>query len=396
MINKQYDYAKAIADELAIDLPQPGTYESLNQFIQQHKTEYYKQRDVKIRETIIHEVKILDFAMELGLSPVKKGKYYSLKEHDSVRIDIDKNCYWRNSISVAGKTQGGSVIDFAQNFTDMSMKEIMTEFSSRISNSQIGMVFPKTESKEKSNELILPPAASNLKNVFAYLNKTRGIEPNIIQYFVKNKMLYMDKHNNCVFVSRDREKPVFASLRGTNTYKRFVGDVKNSNYEKGFFIDNKSSKLFITESVIDAMSVMNILQSIGHNFRNYSYLPLNGATKFESITYHLKKNPEITEIYIGLDNDKSGIENSNEIEKLVKEQFGSRQIELCQLFPQITKDWNEELLYYQKNELSFENFFEDKKKKILQKQYQNYNKVTSTYKNVNRINSIVAYEMDMD
>lgn len=398
--NKQYNYAKTIADKLEIDLPTPYTPSNLDQFIKQHKTEYYRQKDEQMREQIVEDIKIIDFAREIGFTVVKRGKYYSLKEHDSVMINPQKNCYWRNSVAVGGKAQGGSVIDFALNFTRMSMKEIMTEFSSRLETNQIGMLFPKTElvqvdRKISNDNLILPQPAEHCKNVFAYLNKTRGIEPNIIQHFVKNKMLYMDQKHNCVFVSRDDNGPVFGVIRGTNTYRRFVGDIANSDYKKGFYIHNNSNKLFITESVIDAMSVMSILQKNGNNYKNYNYLPLNGATKFDSIIYHIEREPNITEIFVGLDNDKAGHENSNQIVELIQNTFPEKAIKINQLFPQNTKDWNEELLYYEENNLDFNGLFKNKKTNRIN-QNSTYSNNSKPFSKPHRINAAVAYEMEMD
>lgn len=71
--------------------------------------------------------------------------------------------------------------------------------------------------------------------------------------------------------------------RGTNTEKRFVADVENSDYEHGFYINNGSEKLIVTESVIDAMSIMSILKAKGIDYKSYDYLPLAGAAKFESL-----------------------------------------------------------------------------------------------------------------
>lgn len=50
---------------------------------------------------------------------------------------------------------------------------------------------------------------------------------------------------------------------GTNTYKRFVADVKGSDYSKGFYVDNQADKLFVGESVIDIMSKMTLLKKDG-------------------------------------------------------------------------------------------------------------------------------------
>ena len=66
------------------------------------------------------EVAIVDIAKYIGYTPKRIGSYYSLKEHDSVRIDPRKNLFVQNS---TGK--GGSVVDFVMTFNDMTYKEAM-------------------------------------------------------------------------------------------------------------------------------------------------------------------------------------------------------------------------------------------------------------------------------
>lgn len=80
----------------------------------------------RIRE----DLSIIEYASRSGFTLVRKGKYYSLKEHDSVMIDPVKNVYWQNSKMGYGKCIGkeGSIIDFAVNFNRMSMYEAIREF----------------------------------------------------------------------------------------------------------------------------------------------------------------------------------------------------------------------------------------------------------------------------
>lgn len=42
---------------------------------------------------IKENISIVDYASSIGFTPVRKGKYYSLKEHDSIIIDTHKNIY---------------------------------------------------------------------------------------------------------------------------------------------------------------------------------------------------------------------------------------------------------------------------------------------------------------
>ena len=48
-------------------------------------------------ERIKDEVSITDYARYMGFTLLKKGNYYTMKEHDSVMISPRKKKYWQNS-----------------------------------------------------------------------------------------------------------------------------------------------------------------------------------------------------------------------------------------------------------------------------------------------------------
>lgn len=50
----------------------------------------------------IKSIPITDLAQRMGFTLVRRGRYFSLKEHDSVIIDTRKNCFWRNSVFTHG------------------------------------------------------------------------------------------------------------------------------------------------------------------------------------------------------------------------------------------------------------------------------------------------------
>ena len=266
------------------------------------------------------EIRILDYAKEIGLHPKMIGsKYYTLIEHDSVRIDSIKNIFYQNSTGARG-----SVIDFALTFTSLSIQEVLSDFEKRVYNGNT-----KNYDKSKFNadnvcestsikkHLVLPRKDVNMKNVFAYLMQQRMIDKDIISEMVHRKMLYQDQRKNCVFVSYKNKEAVFATIRGTNTYKRYVGDAKGCDYSHSFFINNNADKLLITESVIDAMSKMELFKMAGVDYHLYNYLVLSGTGKFESaLKYHINTK-KYDEIRICTDNDSAGLLCAINIDKFL-------------------------------------------------------------------------------
>lgn len=156
----------------------------------------------EVYRMIKEQVKIVDYASRMGFTVIRKGRYFSLKEHDSVIIDPEKNCFWRNSKLGNGNSigKGGSIIDFLLEFTDRSLHEVLKELSKEIFVEDMA----KVPSFEKSKKMIsrptgtleLPPQDSHMHNVYAYLIQTRKIKKNIVQLFVDRKMLYQDTHKN--------------------------------------------------------------------------------------------------------------------------------------------------------------------------------------------------------
>lgn len=283
----------------------------------------------------IKKISITEYARQMGFTPVKIGSYYTLKEHDSVRIDPRKNIFFRNSTG-----DRGTVIDFVMAFKGVSCGEAIKLLCDEI---ELPKVYKEQNSvPQKKKELILPAKARNMKNVFAYLVKTRCINQKIVQEMVDRGMLYQDERNNCVFVSRNENgKSVFATVRGTNTDKKWVGDVSGCDYSHSFFIDNCSRNLIVTESVIDAMSMMDIKEQKGENHQEYNYLSVSGLGKSrEALGYHLGKTLYDI-VFLAFDNDDKGRKIAKEMKKHIESI--NQDISVSMLIPEAAKDWNEEL-----------------------------------------------------
>lgn len=364
---KQWEYATQISEKLGIDLPKTNDFDEVNKFIQDHRQQFYKAQNNDLSREINERISIVDYASMLGFTVKRAGsRYFSLKEHDSVIIDPVKNIFYRNSIGSNGRSAyGGDVIEFAKHFTGKSYAAVMQEFRDML-GTQTLPERKRVISQDKDNgkkELTLPAAAYNMRRVFAYLTKTRGLYQEVVQDFVDKKMLYQDEsYGNCVFVSRDDNgTPVFACKRGTNTDpdKRFVGDVAGCNYDKGFFVNNNADKLILAESVIDAMSVMSILYAQGIEFTDYNYLALAGATKYSCIINQIKAHP-VTDVYFAMDADKAGRTNAEKAKELIEEELTSMEIAFHDNFPQNEKDWNAELTNALKRGVSYRelNFFQ--------------------------------------
>lgn len=263
-----------------------------------------------LSDAIKENISILDYARNSGYTPVKVGRQYSLKEHDSIRIDPEKNVFYRHSTG-----QGGSIIDFAMMINGLTKSEAFKQLRMILEPSALHN-YPSRGRQSKAKMPAEPPPPfvlperldGRFSRVFAYLNRSRHIDKAIISDLIKRRQLYEDKRHNCVFVGYDKDRqPAFACVRGTCTDKVYRGDVPSSRKEVGFYVDNNSSSLFVTEAPIDAMSIMTMLKCNGIDYKNFDYLAIGGMCH-DTIPYHFDRLPkgQLKRIYLAVDNDTKG------------------------------------------------------------------------------------------
>lgn len=315
---------------------------------------YNREESEQMTAWMKENISIVDVCSSLGYTPVRVGsRYYSLKEHDSVRLDVGKNSFYWNSTG-----EKGSVIDACAALSSMSISETYEHlydmaggreavFEASVGNRNY-LSSSRSPAKEKNRSAMekqemtrveLPKKGTSQRNVYAYLGKTRHISNDVISEFIQKDMLYQDDHNNCVFVSRDKTgEAVFACKRGTNTFRRFVADCRGNDYSRGFYVDNGSDKMFVGESVIDIMSKMTILTKEGRDYHEYNYLALAGTGKQEPIKNICSENPQIKEVIIGLDHDDAGWMAALSIEQSFKESDTRVSLDMPKKSGQ---DWND-------------------------------------------------------
>ena len=305
---------------------------------------YSKEDNERIISDIKSNISIVDYAQQIGFTVKRVGNYYTLKEHDSVRIEPSRNVFVQNSTGIKG-----SIIDFVMHFENLDKAAAINQLAKYI-NADTSILstpnhnYPQFSAERSDNvPLILPNKAKTMKNVFAYLINTRKIDSKIVNQWVKNKNLYQDTHNNCVFVTYDNNgKANFVSQKGTNTSKPFRADIKGSDYNCCHFINNNAKSLIVCEAVIDLMSVQTILKANGRDINNYNYLSLNGSTKVNAINNALAQSTTES-VVIAVDNDKAGKIASEALKSIISE-YDEKNIKVIDYLPKNEKDWNAELV----------------------------------------------------
>ena len=250
---------------------------------------------------------------------------YTTKSHDSLKIS-NGLWYWFTK-GVGGK----SAIDYlikVRNFTFINAVQTV------LGNIKIqAPIQYRQQEKNKEKHLKIPIKAVNNDRAINYL-LSRGIDKDIINYCVENKLLYQEeKTNNVVFIGYNNDNiPSYAFCRATNQ-ERFMREATGSNKKYSFKIkaDKESNIVHLFESGIDLLSYATLLHLENKNWRAENLLSLGGiySSKYDvektkipvSLTEFLEKNPNVNEIHLHLDRDLAGRNASSFFQQVLSEKY---------------------------------------------------------------------------
>ena len=232
--------------------------------------------------------------------------------------------------------RGGHAVSFVQRFYGLSYPDAVT----LLLGGELGTAYPSAgeRTEEPVKPFALPPANKEMRRVFAYLIKHRGIARDVVAHFAKAGLLYEDaEYHNAVFVGTDTDGvPHHAHKRSANSYgKAFRLNVEGSNPRYSFHYVGTGRSLYVFEAPIDMLSFICIYQK---DWKDHSYAALCGVSD-QVIMQMLSDYPHIKSIGLCLDNDDAGIQARERITKNLSEQ-GYQTV--FPLFPK-EKDWNEDL-----------------------------------------------------
>lgn len=300
---------------------------------------------IELARTRMYEA--LDILRGAGYGVLRVGNAeFSLKEHDSMRINVDKNCYIRNSDG-----SKGDAIKILQEYCGLQFREAVQQLTPEYRDSQTvikqnadrkiySTSTPQRSIPKEENE-VYTLSADN-RRAAAYLQRTRGIDSGIVSELIHNGKVRQDERNNAVFRIFDEQGNwKGAELVGTNTFmeKKFKQSTAETGY--GFTIDiGTPSKVCFFESAIDAISYYDLHKD---NLKDVALVSLAGVTKTKTLfdtVERMKEQHGISNenIWLCVDRDEAGL-------KLIKD--CKEQLQGCKAYitPDVNcKDWNELLL----------------------------------------------------
>lgn len=243
------------------------------------------------------------------------GNVYSTVEHDSLIISNGKWCWFSRGIG------GSNALEYL-----IRVKQIpFLDAVERLIGQPAEPIPQYRQQTGPPKEFTMPELNNDTTRAYTYL-VNRGIDPEIIKWCIEHKLIYETKaYGNVLFMGYDKTgTPKHGCLRSTfSDYKR---DVKGSDKRFTFKLVRADSprKVHVFESVPDLLSYATCVKLSGENWRKESYLSLGGigGRKLpKALEQFLQDYPDISHIYLHLDNDDPGREATKNIQALLKEKY---------------------------------------------------------------------------
>ena len=283
-----------------------------------------------------NSVDLVQFLKIQGETLLSSGREKRLESNHSVTVRGNE---WFDHAT----KEGGLAIDFVQYFYGHTFPDAVT----MLLNGEQGIPYTKAKNDEETKKPFkLPPCNNDMRRLFAYLTKHRLIDPEVVSFFVKEKLIYESKeltadgskeYHNAVFVGYD-ENGVSKHAHKRGLYsegKGYKGNIDSSNPCYSFHHIGNSNRVYVFEAPIDLLSFITMHKESG--WRKHSYLALCGLSE-QALFKTLECNAELTHVVLCLDHDVAGIEACEKFEDMLAEKNKS-----CSKLQPCFKDWNEDL-----------------------------------------------------
>ena len=275
---------------------------------------FYKKKQMWIfkpeEKEAAHNVSVIDYLQQnYGFTFKRDGNGFRCREHNSLFVHADEKAWYWNSRAMGG----GDVIEFVCKYENKSYADALVQVINPTNTEIVSYTKAPESAEPQKRELRLPPKTQGqFKRVFAYLTKTRCIDPKIVECLMHKKFIYEDARGNCVFVGYNKTgNPAYAAIRSTNTNYRFRRDATGSDKANGFYLKGfNKKKLYVFEAPIDLLShatLKNLESGNRREWLNSARLSLAGVSD-NALKRFLNDYPEVEKICFCLDNDAAGKE----------------------------------------------------------------------------------------
>ena len=233
---------------------------------------------------------------------------------------------------------GGDAVDFVRRFYNLDYREAVLTLTSM----GVGVIREPVEPFPKK-PLKIPDRHENMRRVYGYLLRRRGIDKEVLDAFVYRGLVYeCAQYHNAVFVGMDKSGEIkHIHKRSTAAQGGFKGNAPGSEPEYSFHWHGGGDVLYLFEAPIDMLSFISMFK---HCWKSQSYAASCGVSD-KVLWQMLKDGPHIRKVYICFDNDEPGQQAVQRISRELNE----KNI-LHEIYAPKQKDWNEELLLWRKEQ----------------------------------------------
>lgn len=277
-----------------------------------------------------NQIDLVEFLRSRGERLISSGSEMRMVSDHSVTIRGNK---WYDHAT----RQGGGPVDFLQTHLGMNYQDAMLALLGGCSATP-PLPAARLSEREVEKPFKLPKANKDMRRVFAYLTKARGIDSKVISAFAKQELIYEDaEHHNIVFVGRDSDgTPRHAHLRSTQSFwKTFRINESGSQPRCSFHWLGQGDALYVFEAPIDLLSYISLNQD---GWEDSSYVALCGLSE-KPILWLLEQYTHLKQVRLCLDNDQAGIDAVRRITETLTEKGYSDVRAVLSLH----KDWNDDL-----------------------------------------------------
>ena len=285
----------------------------------------------KAQKLAARETDLMTFLQRRGEELKRSGSEYEWRD-GAQKVTIRGNVWFHQYERV-----GGDAIDFVRRFYSLDYPQAVELLLDGRS------CFEKTTQhtaiqQKQTKEFILPKKSNTMHRVYAYLLQQRGIDREVLDAFVRKKMIYESaEHHNAVFVGYDQDGIArHVHKRGTNSQSTYKGNQDGSRPEFSFHWRGQSNRLYFFEAPIDLLSFISLNKT---NWQNHSYAAACGVSD-HVLWQMMKDNPNLNHVCLCLDNDEAGQTASQRIAAKLNTHGISNEV----LIP-THKDWNEDILH---------------------------------------------------
>ena len=308
-----------------------------------------------------YNIPIVEYLLFIG-EPIEKvsANYYQHSNHDSLKINTQKNYFVWNSRSGESNYTGG-VVQYLQIMYSLSLHEALKKVEEDLTNKdgkgiksfkKIKRNYPKSFTY-KIKEAHVPIESQK------YLVAERKIPNRIVKHFFSLDLITQNNNNEIVFKWHKGNKIVGFDKQGTiklteeekgkyhykKDYFKYISPTTEKNTMWGFnYLVGQASNLYFFESPIDLLSYYTLHEEALLEKGNFWLISINGVAIQKVLSFiqygvkYLRLEEELHSLHVCLDNDEAG---SEALKKLQYSTVLGIEFENC--LPQGVKDWNDML-----------------------------------------------------